>query len=387
MTSKGHKHRKHGKTAKANFGQFGRMEIAIMGTPCGEIKKMAQQLIEALKGFRIAYVDASHKTDDIGVPVHMQAGAEAVFTKKMKFNRLDIATPPNRYEMNRLFNEYDLVLVNGNHFEAEMQVVVVDERKPLEKKLDKITNPVAIIRQHADDKLPEYLENHIGTELEIQPLYTVRQIDKLAGLIRDMLIMNVPQLYGLVLTGGKSERMGKDKGLIDYHGAPQREYLYRMLEGLTAKTFMSCRPDQAHEFEVDIEVITDSISGLGPYGAILSAFRKYPDNAWLVMACDIPLLDEKALQELIIGRNPSKVATAFHNEETGLPDPLVTIWEPKAYPVLLHFLSLGFSCPRKALINSNAEILQPSNPQVLLNANSPEELEKVMDLLNRKRGQ
>ena len=53
-------HRKHAKTPKANFGNFGRMEIAIMGTPCGEIKKLAHQLIDNLRGFKIAYVDADH---------------------------------------------------------------------------------------------------------------------------------------------------------------------------------------------------------------------------------------------------------------------------------------------------------------------------------------
>ncbi|MFT5737968.1 MAG: molybdopterin-guanine dinucleotide biosynthesis protein A, partial [Maribacter sp.] len=33
------------------------------------------------------------------------------------------------------------------------------------------------------------------------------------------------KIYGLVLAGGKSTRMGVDKGLITYHGLPQRDYL------------------------------------------------------------------------------------------------------------------------------------------------------------------
>ena len=132
MTSKEHK--KHGKTVKANFGKFGRMEIAILGTPCGEIKQLARQLIERLQDFKVAYIDADHKTDEEEIPAHMQSGASFIYTDKIKFNRLDFSGTFNQYAKNKIFNEFDLVLVNGNHFEASTQLVVVDDRKPLEKK-------------------------------------------------------------------------------------------------------------------------------------------------------------------------------------------------------------------------------------------------------------
>lgn len=379
MTTK--QHRKHAKTPKANFGNFGRTEIAIMGTPCGEIKKLAHQIIGKLKGFKIAYVDADHKTEEEEVPGHIQSGASFIYTDKIKFRRLDFVGEFDKFQRNQVFNEYDLVLVNGNHFEANMQIVVVDERKPLENKLNKITNPIAILRNSAEERLPEYLENHLGKELEIQPLYNINQIDKVSDLIRDALVLNVPRLNGLVLAGGKSERMGQDKGLIDYHGLPQREYLYHMLDTFTENTFMSCRPEQVSEFGEQFKTLPDSISGLGPFGAIISAFREFPNNAWIVIACDIPLIDQQTIMQLIQDRNPSKVATAFYNGETKFPDPLVTIWEPKAYPQLMHFLSLGYSCPRKVLINSDTEVLQPANNNALLNANSPEEYEQVMKIL------
>ena len=117
------------------------------------------------------------------------------------------------------------------------------------KKLDKIKNPIAILRKSDDERLPEYLEHHIGKELEIQPLYNLKDTDKLADLIRDALVLNIPRLNGLVLAGGKSQRMGEDKGQINYHGKPQREYLYDLLNGFTESTYMSCRPDQVSEFD------------------------------------------------------------------------------------------------------------------------------------------
>lgn len=378
------KHRKHGKTAKANFGNFGRMEIAIMGTPCGEIKKIAQQLIEDLAGFRIAYVDADHKTEEEDIPTHLKSGASLIYTDKIKFNRIDFDGSLNTFQRNKLFNEFDLVLVNGNHFEASMQIVVIDERKPIDCKQEKIKHPIAILRQKDEDRLPLCLEYHLGKELEIQPIYNVKDTKKLSDLIRDLLILKVPRLNGLVLAGGKSERMGKDKGLIDYHGLPQREYLYELLEDFTENTFMSCRPDQVSEFEGKFKSIPDSISGLGPFGAIISAFREHPNHAWIVVACDLPLLNYNAILGLVEGRNPSKIATTYYNPETKFPDPLITIWEPKSYPELLHFLSLGYACPRKVLINSRTEVLIANDATALLNANSPEDIDKVNLLLGNK---
>ncbi len=382
MISKDKKHRKHGKTVKAKFGNFGRLEIAIVGTPCGEIKKMAQQIIEDLVGFKIAYVDADHKTDEEEVPGHIKSGAGIIYTDKIKFNRIDFTGQFDKFQRNNLFNEYDLVLVNGNHFEADMQIVVVDKRKPLDhKKVEKIKHPIAILCDQATDSLPVCLEYHIAKVLKAQPLVVKKDSEKLSGLIHNMLLKNVPKLNCLVLAGGKSERMGKDKGLINYHGTPQREHLYELLEHFAEKTFISCRPDQVDEIDSKLQTLPDSISGLGPFGAILSAFRKYPNHAWLVVACDLPLINESTIMELIENRNPSKIATTFYNVETKFPDPLITIWEPKAYPALLHFLSLGYSCPRKVLINSNTEVLKASDNTVLLNANSPEDIEKVMQLL------
>ena len=94
----------------------------------------------------------------------MKSGANFIYTDKIKFNRIDFQGSFSRYEKNKLFNDFDLILVNGNHFEANMQIVIVDERKPLDKKLGKIKNPIAILRKSDDERLPEYLENHIGKE-------------------------------------------------------------------------------------------------------------------------------------------------------------------------------------------------------------------------------
>lgn len=190
------------------------------------------------------------------------------------------------------------------------------------------------------------------------------------------------KLYGLVLSGGKSTRMGNDKGLIVYHGIPQREYLYNLLGAYCERTFMSVRSEQVKDIPAEIETIVDEDVFRGPYNGLLSAHNAYPNVAWLVLACDLPLMDGRALQELINARDVEKKATAFALKGNPLPEPLCAIWEPRALAESLFYLqSEKGTCPRKYLINSDVKLVFPTNENVLLNANSQAEYETAKSKL------
>ena len=191
--------------------------------------------------------------------------------------------------------------------------------------------------------------------------------------------MSSTKIYGLVLTGGKSTRMGTDKGLIEYHGIAQREYLYQLLQRVCDYTYMSIREEQASEFSANHNLIVDQNKFKGPYNGLLSAHNFNPNVAWLVLACDLPLMDEDALEQLINLRNPSKMATAFATRESGLPEPLCAIWEPAGLKKSLDYLENGpGTCPRKFLINEYIKLVFPENEEVLWNANFKEDYEKVL---------
>jgi len=190
------------------------------------------------------------------------------------------------------------------------------------------------------------------------------------------------KIYGLVLSGGKSTRMGKDKGLIAYHGIPQREYLYGLLSKVCDLTFISLRDEQQADLPVEMKAIIDLNKFKGPYNGLLSAHKKYPEVAWLVLACDLPLMDLPSLQELIAARNPHKQATAFALKQNPLPEPLCALWEPHALKDSVAYLERGNgTCPRKYLINHDTKLVFPSNENVLLNANSEAEYKEALKRL------
>lgn len=170
--------------------------------------------------------------------------------------------------------------------------------------------------------------------------------------------------------------MGTDKGLLNYHGIPQREYLYGLLENLGLDCFLSIRTEQQGTVPDNFNTVVDNNRHRGPFNGILSAHDAYPEAAWLVLACDLPLLDKAALKSLVLKRNPRKLATAYATQASGLPEPLVAIWEPKGLQRAKEYLKVAeSSCPRKFLINSDIDLVYPEKDEVLYNANSFTEFE------------
>ena len=186
----------------------------------------------------------------------------------------------------------------------------------------------------------------------------------------------VPKIYGLVLSGGKSTRMGNDKGLIDYHGIPQREYLCNLLKSSCDDAFLSVREEQKSKLENHFKCVVDENEYKGPLNGILSAHNKYPDVSWLVLACDLPLADKETIETLISKRDIIKVATAYATQKSKLPEPLAAIWEPNGLIAAINYMKkANSSCPRKFLINSDVKLIYPKQDDVLYNANSLADLE------------
>lgn len=184
-------------------------------------------------------------------------------------------------------------------------------------------------------------------------------------------------IYGLVLAGGKSKRMGHDKAVINYHGKPQIQWAYELLSRQLEKVFISVRTEQENEpIRASLPQIQDQGITSGPLDGIASAQQTHPAAAWLVIACDLPWLDDASIKHLLAERDPSKVATAFVSvHHPGLPEPLCAIWEPACKVVIDAAIAIERNCPRKILINTNTHLVSQLNPRSMDNINHPQELE------------
>jgi molybdopterin-guanine dinucleotide biosynthesis protein A len=203
--------------------------------------------------------------------------------------------------------------------------------------------------------------------------------------------MSAPSLYGLVLAGGVSSRMQRDKAALVYGGATQLERVYALLARHLNPVFVSARAAQAADpTRADKPLILDDPTlpgvdhdpgGAGPIVGIRSAFARFPTAAWVVLACDLPFLNDATLAQLLAARDPTRVATAFRSAHDGLPEPLCAIWEPAAAQALADYQSAGGRCPRKFLLRSDALLVEPADRRALDNVNTPEEYAQAQHLL------
>ncbi|WP_129647480.1 NTP transferase domain-containing protein [Peristeroidobacter agariperforans] len=181
-------------------------------------------------------------------------------------------------------------------------------------------------------------------------------------------------LFGLVLAGGASTRMQRDKAAIEYHGQSQLHWTFHLLSQVCAATFVSVRPDQREEpTRAGLPQIVDRQPGIGPLAGISAALYAHPKAAWLVVACDLPFLNEQTLRYLIEHRDPQRLATAFKSSHDGLPEPLCAIWEPAAREPVLAYVAAGKQCPRKFLINADTLLLDLPDARALDNVNTADE--------------
>ncbi len=184
-----------------------------------------------------------------------------------------------------------------------------------------------------------------------------------------------PSIFGLVLAGGASTRMQRDKAALDYHGRTQLEWAYDLIAPFCVTTFVSVRPDQRDEpTRAKFPQIADRHPGAGPLAGISAALSEHPKAAWLVVACDLPFLTEETLQTLLDARDPRRIATAFRSSHDGLPEPLCAIWEPAAREIALAQLAAAKLCPRKLLIHSDCKLIDLPDASALDNVNTPDEL-------------
>jgi molybdenum cofactor guanylyltransferase len=174
----------------------------------------------------------------------------------------------------------------------------------------------------------------------------------------------------LILSGGQSSRMGEEKRLINYHGKNQEQYLFDLLSNYFSAIYVSINQNQTTE----LPYIQDLDLGVkSPMVGIVSAFNQNPNMAWLVVACDMPFVDEKAIEFLLKHRNLEKYATAFENPDEHFPEPLLTIYEPKIFLKLQGAINQGKKSPMKVLQNLDIELLQDFDSQWITNINTIEE--------------
>lgn len=180
-----------------------------------------------------------------------------------------------------------------------------------------------------------------------------------------------------VLIGGQSTRMGRPKQLIDHGG---RTLIRRAIDGLG--------PSMDDPVLLGSGRVPESLTGNrrladvpgieGPLGGLLAALRWAPNEAWLVVACDQPLITREAVEWLLAQRHPGRWAIMPRFGD-GPVEPFLAVYEPQARALLERLARSGPRGPWR--IAEHDRVVSPEPPADIAacwrNVNTPEEFERL----------
>ena len=117
------------------------------------------------------------------------------------------------------------------------------------------------------------------------------------------------EVTGIILAGGKSLRMGTEKGLQKLCGKPLISYAIQVLSGLCDTIIISSSSEAYKSF--GYEVIPDELPGIGPMGGIYSALRQSKTGENLVLSCDLPFVSKELMSFILNNSNGCQVAVPW----------------------------------------------------------------------------
>ena len=196
-------------------------------------------------------------------------------------------------------------------------------------------------------------------------------------------------LKALILCGGKSTRMsGKDKAMIEVHGQAQYAHLFQLLTELNLPTLLSCNTQQMSSIPSRYPKLKDVYEAIGPMGGIASAMQADTEADWLVLACDLYLINRASIEKLIevaelsvelSAKSPPEVIT-YQKEGSDYMETTITIYKKEIRPIIQEaILKKQFSL-QKILRKVKTHILRPVSEKAIQNFNTEFELQKLKDL-------
>jgi molybdopterin-guanine dinucleotide biosynthesis protein A len=138
-------------------------------------------------------------------------------------------------------------------------------------------------------------------------------------------------MLGIILCGGKSTRMGSDKGLLKLDDTTWAQAAVNKMAFLNLPVYLSINPAQYATYAAvfdEAQLIKDdpSIDVHGPLAGVLNVHEKFPMQDLFVLACDLPLMEVSVMQQLLDAYHRDNTDDAFLFTNDGEPEPLCAIY-------------------------------------------------------------
>lgn len=181
-------------------------------------------------------------------------------------------------------------------------------------------------------------------------------------------------MKALILIGGQSARMGAEKYLMSVNGQPQYVHLYQLLTEAGLEVCISCNVEQYKTLPSSYYKLVDQYDAIGPIGGLVAAINHSPEEAWLVVACDLVNITSETITQLMQATDEEHDVITYQLSESKHLETTVTIYQPSSYRAVLDAVDSGLFSLQRILSNCKVKTINPSTNEELKNVNSPEDL-------------
>lgn len=180
------------------------------------------------------------------------------------------------------------------------------------------------------------------------------------------------KLTGVVLCGGQSVRMGRDKAFIKYHSTEQYIHVADMMKAVCDAVLISCNVLQETKIIQPYKKIVDSATykNTGPMTGVLSLFEQVNNSALLIVGCDYPYFSSTDMKALIDARENDIDVVCYHNPESGFDEPLLAIYEKQCASLLLDFFKQGNTSLQQFLKTVRTKRINPTTIESIISVDS-----------------
>lgn len=183
-------------------------------------------------------------------------------------------------------------------------------------------------------------------------------------------------ITGIILSGGKSSRMGTDKGFLSFNG---KYFLQHSIDALNPLVDNIMIVSNNEEYDIfGLKRIEDTIENAGPLAGIYSGLKQSKTDYNLVLSCDIPLINGSILQKLIDAIDDD--SEIIQIESQGKTMPLIALYKKQCESIFLKFLNEGERRLQYAVNQCNVKnvILNEEETYFAQNINTPEQLNAIL---------
>lgn len=194
--------------------------------------------------------------------------------------------------------------------------------------------------------------------------------------MKDKTMIDKKDITGIILSGGKSSRMGTDKGFLMYEDKRFVEHSIEALKPLVSNVIIVSDNEDYDAF--GLKRIEDVIKNAGPLAGIYSGLKHASTVYGLVLSCDIPLINSEVLKKLIDAVDPD--SEVIQIESQGKNMPLIALYKKSCEPIFLKLLNQGERRLQFAVNQCKVKhVLLTSEDELFTkNINTPEQLKAII---------